>query len=120
MKITVHLEAEDIERIVTSYVQDNLHIQGQCAFTYTPSPLWVEVTQDEELEPEQNNIFTWVGRQLMTEDGQALGKLLDIKIHSKEDSTFVLVTGLCEFGPVRITGQHPSESLNAWSNACLK
>jgi hypothetical protein len=98
MKITVHLEAEDIMRIVTAYVQDNLHIQGQCAFTYTPSPIWVEVTQDEELEPEndeelepdQNNIFTWIDKQVcVKESGRLLGTVMDIQ--STGEGVFTLI-----------------------------
>jgi len=135
MKITVHLEAEDIVRIVTSYVQDSLHIQGQCAFTYTPSPIWVEVTQDEvevtqdeaelependeDLEPEQNNIFTWIDRQVcVKESGLLLGTVKDIQSTGEGAFTLILDSFLETCQDVNIDG---TDSLGRKEfDVCLK
>jgi hypothetical protein len=129
MKITVHLEAGDIVRIITAYVQDNLHIQGQCEFTYTPSPLWVEVTQDEDQDEDQDdeptlvaqdNIFTWIGKNIMTRRGVGVGKLLDLKVHSHQDSTFTLVTDSGNYGPVHTDGTCIEPYINERYMVCLK
>jgi hypothetical protein len=128
MKITVHLEAEDIVRIITSYVQDNLHIQGTCEFTYTPSPLWVEVTQDEdelepetdeELEPDQSNIFTWIDKQVcVKESGLPLGAVKDIQSTGEGVFTLILDSFLETCQDVNIDG---TDSLGRKEfDVCLK